>query len=241
MRFDHPRVATWGGFVLGLLVSPLVMLTLASAMTALYDGLDGDGEYGVAVLGTRDLASKLDRYRNRYQRLPSEKEGFAKLVPEFLERVPLDPWGRPYIYDTTGPGWADVLCYGADGRAGGAGIDADISARFGRLGPRPPALIHPLASLVLAGLPLAAALGARRYHWCAAALAGMGVFWALLLLATVSTSMRFSFLPPLSLTIGVACLVGSIALLQKLPHARFLSFFSIVFAYLLLQYLVGGR
>jgi len=239
VRFDHPRVATWGGFVLGLVISPLVMVMLARTMTALYDGLDGNGEYGVAVLGTRDLASKLDRYRNRHQRLPSEQEGFAKLVPEFLDRVPLDPWGRPYIYEPTGPGWADVLSYGADGRAGGSGVDADVSARFGRLGSRPPGFIHPLASLVLAGLPLAAALAARRYRWCATALAGIGAFWAVLLLATVSTSMRFSFLPPLSLSIGVACLAGSIALVQELPHARFITFFSVMFAFLLLQYLVG--
>jgi len=236
------RIATWGGFALGLLVAPFFMLAVAGAVTALSTGLDRTGEYGVALVGVRDLAAAVDRYRAHYQHVPDTRQGLAALVPEFVDHIPDDPWNHPYVYESTGPQWADVLSYGADGRAGGSGDGADVSARFGRLGARPPGFLHPSATLMLMGLPLAAALAAGTQRWCATALAGMSVFWAVILLITVgipfSPTMRASLLPVLSFTAGVACLVGAIALLRNLAYGALLSLVSIVVAYLLLQYLV---
>jgi general secretion pathway protein G len=43
--------------------------------------------------------------------------------------VPLDPWGRPYVYVFPGeanPKGFDLLSYGADGKLGGEGEDADV-------------------------------------------------------------------------------------------------------------------
>jgi general secretion pathway protein G len=41
--------------------------------------------------------------------------------------VPVDPWGRPYIYKAPGTkGDFDVVSLGRDGRPGGTGEDADI-------------------------------------------------------------------------------------------------------------------
>jgi general secretion pathway protein G len=42
--------------------------------------------------------------------------------------IPVDPWGRPYIYKYPGEHGdePDVISYGADGQAGGDGINADI-------------------------------------------------------------------------------------------------------------------
>ena len=39
-----------------------------------------------------------------------------------------DPWGHPYVYKFPGEHGddPDILCYGADGAAGGDGINADI-------------------------------------------------------------------------------------------------------------------
>ncbi len=236
------RIETWGGFVLGLLISPLFLLALAHTVTALYDGLDRTGACGVAIAGARDLAAALDRYRGRYHHIPDAKEGLAALVPEFLEDVPLDPWGHPYVYQPSGLQWADVLSYGPDGRAGGSGTCADVSARFGRIGSHPPGFLHPLATIVLSGLPLAAALAAGKRRWCASALAGMRAFWGVILLATVTstlgTALRTAVLPLLSFATGTGCLVGAIALLRNLPHAALVSLLAVVTAYVLLQYLV---
>ena len=78
--------------------------------------------------------------------MPTARQGLGALVaPSALEpaprafrqggyleslEVPDDPWGRPYAYVVPGPGGKpfDVVCYGADGEAGGEGFDADLSA-----------------------------------------------------------------------------------------------------------------
>ena len=233
------RAARWGGFALGVLAPPLLMLVLARVVTTFYGGLDGTPVYGVAVTGTRDLAAALDRYRARYQRIPDARDGLLKLVPEFLPAIPDDPWGHPYIYEPTGPSWADVLSYGADGRAGGNGANADISARFGRLGARPPGYLRTLASLLLTGAALAAALAGARRAWCAGALAGMSAFWGGLLLAMVGGTLQ-SLIGPLAFAVGVAALLGAIAVLQDLPYARLVAFLAVVGAYLSAQFLVSS-
>jgi hypothetical protein len=47
-----------------------------------------------------------------------------------------------------------------------------------------------------------------------------------------------SIVPWLSFAAGLACLVGAIALLRKLPYAPLVSLIAVVVAYLLLQYVV---
>jgi general secretion pathway protein G len=43
-------------------------------------------------------------------------------------QVPVDPWGNAYQYSTPGPSGLPFALYsfGADGKAGGEGLDADI-------------------------------------------------------------------------------------------------------------------
>ena len=74
---------------------------------------------------------------------PSTDQGLESLVrmPEagriaknyrkggYLERVPKDPWGNPFVY--TSPGQYadyDISSYGADGVPGGEGEDADVNS-----------------------------------------------------------------------------------------------------------------
>ncbi len=48
--------------------------------------------------------------------------------PYLPKEVPLDPWGRPYVYKYPGEHGdePDVISYGADGQPGGDGLNADI-------------------------------------------------------------------------------------------------------------------
>jgi hypothetical protein len=62
---ERRRIETWGGLVLGLVVTPLFLLVVATAVTALHEGLDTTGKFGVAIAGTRDLAAALDHARAR--------------------------------------------------------------------------------------------------------------------------------------------------------------------------------
>lgn len=48
--------------------------------------------------------------------------------PYLPQDIPLDPWGRPYLYKYPGEHGdePDLVCLGADGQPGGDGINADI-------------------------------------------------------------------------------------------------------------------
>ena len=99
-----------------------------------------------AVAAKSDIASitqALKLYKLDNQRYPTTEQGLAALTakPEiapvppnwkpggYLEKVPRDPWGRPYQYLNPGlKGEVDVMSYGADGQPGGTGVDADIGS-----------------------------------------------------------------------------------------------------------------
>jgi general secretion pathway protein G len=47
----------------------------------------------------------------------------------YLDKLPNDPWGRPYQYLNPGlKSEIDVLSFGADGQSGGEGRNADIGS-----------------------------------------------------------------------------------------------------------------
>ena len=99
-----------------------------------------------AIAAKSDLAAimqALKLYRLDNQRYPTGEQGLAALVakPElpplppnwkpggYLEKLPKDPWGRPYVYVNPGVrAEVEVFSFGADGQAGGAGIDTDIGS-----------------------------------------------------------------------------------------------------------------
>jgi len=52
----------------------------------------------------------------------------------YLEALPVDPWGRPYLYLSPGlNGTTDIFSYGADGTRGGDGANQD----YGNWQPQP--------------------------------------------------------------------------------------------------------
>jgi len=89
----------------------------------------------------RALERALQMYKLDNFHYPSTDQGLEALTqkpsgsPEaknwrkggYLDRMPKDPWGNPYQYLQPGVhGDVDIMSYGADGRPGGEGIDADI-------------------------------------------------------------------------------------------------------------------
>lgn len=89
----------------------------------------------------RAIATALEFYRLDNSTYPSTDQGLAALVtqpsgypeakkwnPEgYLPKLPVDPWGNPYVYMSDGPAKFDIYSYGADGKEGGDGFNADIS------------------------------------------------------------------------------------------------------------------
>lgn len=84
------------------------------------------------------IESALNLYRLDNYRYPSTDQGLQALVSKpaqasnwkqggYLDRLPKDPWNRDYVYLSPGTkGEVDIYSYGADGSAGGEGVDADI-------------------------------------------------------------------------------------------------------------------
>jgi general secretion pathway protein G len=87
----------------------------------------------------RTLESTLEMYRLDNYVYPTTDQGLQALAqkpsanPEpphwkqYLDRLPVDPWGRPYQYLNPGShGTVDIWTNGADGQPGGDGVNADI-------------------------------------------------------------------------------------------------------------------
>ena len=95
-----------------------------------------------AIAAKQDIAQimqQLRLYRLDNSRYPTSEQGIAALVTRptagpaapnwksYLDKVPNDPWGKPYQYLNPGVrGEIDVFSLGADGQTGGTGADADI-------------------------------------------------------------------------------------------------------------------
>jgi general secretion pathway protein G len=76
------------------------------------------------------IKNAADLYYNKHSSYPSTDEGIQALVSErFLDHMPRDPWGNPYVYrypgvhNQDGP---DIGTYGSNGQPGGTGDSQDI-------------------------------------------------------------------------------------------------------------------
>ena len=118
--------------IMGLLISVV-------APTVLNQADDARIKKVYADFANIETALKLYRLDNYVY--PSSEQGLEALVspstldPEprnfkrggYLERVPNDAWGRPYLYLSPGEnGEIDLYSLGADGLSGGEGQNADI-------------------------------------------------------------------------------------------------------------------
>ena len=86
------------------------------------------------------LGTALDTLRLDAGRYPTTQEGPEALRtrpsgldkwdgPYLKKEVPLDPWGKPYIYRSPSEhGPYDLVSYGADGAPGGEADNADITS-----------------------------------------------------------------------------------------------------------------
>jgi general secretion pathway protein G len=128
-----------GGFtLLELLVVMVIIGLLAGYVGPKYFGQIGKSETKVARAQLDALEKALDQYRLDTGHYPAPESGLAGLIqkppneakwdgPYLKKIVPMDPWGRPYIYKLPGEhGEYDLVSYGKDGQPGGTGEASDI-------------------------------------------------------------------------------------------------------------------
>ncbi|HEY8520636.1 MAG TPA: type II secretion system major pseudopilin GspG [Gammaproteobacteria bacterium] len=128
-----------GGFTLIEIMVVVVIIGLLAAIVApnLIGNVD-TAQINRAKQDIRQIETALNLYRLDNFRYPTTVEGLQALVEnpgenvapnwkQYLTRLPIDPWNNPYQYQNPGRhGEFDVFSYGADGREGGEGINADI-------------------------------------------------------------------------------------------------------------------
>lgn len=134
------EMAKQRGFTLIELMVVVVILAVLAAFVApkLMDRPDEarivKAKQDIGAIGSALKLYKLDNFV-----YPTTDQGLEALVTEptedpqpknwkqYLEQMPTDPWGNPYLYVSPGEhGDFDLYTLGADGQDGGEGINATI-------------------------------------------------------------------------------------------------------------------
>ncbi len=127
------------------LIELMVVLVIIGVLAALIvpNVLDraGDARVTAARTDVNNLVQALKLYKLDNQRYPSGEQSLQALVAKpsvgsippnwkpYLDKLPNDPWGRPYQYANPGvKGEIDVYSFGADGQVGGEGNDAEVGS-----------------------------------------------------------------------------------------------------------------
>ncbi|MEA2048292.1 MAG: type II secretion system major pseudopilin GspG [Campylobacterota bacterium] len=129
------------GFTLVELLVVIMIIALLASMVApnLFGKLD-DAQKKTTHSQLANLSTALDSFRLDFGRYPTTEEGLDILSvkhstlknwngPYLVKKLKADAWDNAYVYKNPGKDGNEytLLSYGADGKAGGSGKDADIS------------------------------------------------------------------------------------------------------------------
>jgi general secretion pathway protein G len=141
-NFNQNKRKPAAGFTLiELMVVLAIIGILAALIVPAVLGRIDDAKVTAARTDVSSLMQQLKLYKLDNQHYPSSEQGLQALVSRpgnepsapnwkpYVDKLPLDPWGRPYQFLNPGlRGEVDVFSFGADGQPGGEGNNADIGS-----------------------------------------------------------------------------------------------------------------
>lgn len=128
------------GFTLiEIMVVILILGLLATIVVQSLRGATDKAKVTKAEADISEIKTALDRYYLDNGYYPTSDQGLTSLVTAptsgqipsnyedggYIEKLPLDPWGNPYFYQSDGNSYV-LKSFGGDGKPGGTGKDADI-------------------------------------------------------------------------------------------------------------------
>jgi general secretion pathway protein G len=134
------------GFTLiELLVTIAIIATLAAVVAPSLFSNIGDARRSTAKSQIQILMLALDAYRLDNDTYPTTEQGLEALRtvpvvgdapanwkgPYLRQLIPLDPWGRAYVYSSPGianPTSYDLFTLGKEGQPGGEGENTDVTS-----------------------------------------------------------------------------------------------------------------
>jgi len=133
-----------GFSLIEILVVLIIIGVIVAGVGANFLGKADKARVDQAKIDFSTLEKALSLYKLDNFRFPTSEQGLEALLDKptidpipsqwqaggYIDRLPVDPWGTPYVYVTPGENAAfDLYSLGADGREGGAEFDADIYNR----------------------------------------------------------------------------------------------------------------
>ncbi|MEO2280267.1 type II secretion system major pseudopilin GspG [Pseudoalteromonas pernae] len=123
------------GFSLMELMIVLIILGLLGSLVApkLFSKV-GSSKQKTAVAQMQMFETAIDTYRLDTGRVPDSLEELRQSTvagwdgPYLPKSIPLDPWGKSYVYTVPGENGApySMMSYGLDAQPGGEGENADV-------------------------------------------------------------------------------------------------------------------
>lgn len=130
-----------GFTMLEIMIVLVIVAVLAALVVPNVMGRPDEARIVAAQTDINNIKQALQLYKVDNRRYPTSQQGLKALVTKpssppvpnnwklYIDKLPNDPWGNPYQYLNPGiKGEVDVMSYGADGKPGGDGNDADIGS-----------------------------------------------------------------------------------------------------------------
>jgi general secretion pathway protein G len=139
-RKTSRRRAAAGFTLVEIMVVVVILGILATVVVVNVQGHDDKAKRQTTVASIRALRDAVQLFKLDTGRFPTTSEGLEALVKDpgvkgwkkggYVDGgVPKDAWGNAFVYIHPGHGdHPDIVSYGADGREGGSGYDADIQS-----------------------------------------------------------------------------------------------------------------